>query len=246
MTTKDDSLIVVPGQEAQEAQKAIADEAFDFGELSDSTQMNVFALDVSGSMQAGVDPENRRGGMQKIELLKKALERYINHRFEKHPDSRVGLVAFESYIHVLIEVTDNVEELLAEARGLTAGGGTAMHKGLQRAISMLAKNKGTHIPRIILISDGAPDSPEAVADVLSQHRDKRVIVDCIYIGATSEWDATYVDFMKKIADMTGGIFEQITSEKEFETKFLQVANRPLLGAGTPPDETEKESGPICL
>ncbi len=244
MTTKDESLIVVPGQEATDAQKAIADEAFDFGELSDSCQMNVFALDVSGSMQSSIDSEGR--GIQKIELLKKALERYINHRFEKHPDSRVGLVAFESHIHVMIEITDDVNELITEARGLTAGGSTAMHKGLQRAISMLNKNKGTHIPRIILISDGAPDSQEAVVDVIQQHRETRIIVDCIYIGATSEWDSHYVEFMKKIADMTGGIFEQITSEKEFETKFLKVANRPLLAAGNPDETVIADKGPICL
>lgn len=240
---KEDSLIKVPGQEAEDAQKAIADEAFDFGELSDSTQMNVFAVDVSGSMQSSVGVEGR---MAKIDLLKKALKRYIEHRYEKHPDSRVGLVAFESYVHMLIEITDDPEEIIRESQALTAGGGTAMHKGLQRAISMLEKNKGTHIPRIILISDGAPDSQDAVADVISQHRDKRIIVDCIYIGDTAEWDSTYVEFMKKIAAMTGGTFEQITSEKEFEQKFLKVANRPLLGAGTPTETPDADKGPICL
>ena len=80
---KDESLVVIPGQDAQDAQKAIAEEAFDFGETQSDLQMNVFALDVSGSMQSSVSAEGK--GMQKIELLKKALERYINQRFQKHP-----------------------------------------------------------------------------------------------------------------------------------------------------------------
>ena len=242
--TKDESLIVIPGQDAKDAQSAIAEEAFDFGETQSELQMNVFALDVSGSMQSSVSAEGH--GMQKIELLKKALERYINQRFQKHPSSRVGLVAFESYIHVLIEITDNEQELIAEARGLTAGGGTAMHKGLTRAISMLDKNKGSYIPRIILISDGAPDSPEAVVDVIESNKEKRIIVDCIYIGERTEYDSNYIDFMKNIAKITGGIFEHITSEKEFEQKFLKVADRPLLGAGTPDVDAPDEKGTICL
>ena len=68
----------------------------------------------------------------------------------------------------------------------------------------------------------------------------------LFRSATAEWDASYVEFMKKIASMTGGIFEQITSEKEFETKFLKVATRPLLAAGNPDADTEEQKGPICL
>lgn len=242
MTEKQEGLIVIPGQDAKSAEDAVGD-GLDFGELQDSTQMNVFTLDVSGSMEATVTDDGI--GMKKIDLLKKALERYINNRFQKHPDSRVGLVAFESNVHVMIEITDDVNELIVEARGLTAGGSTAMHKGLTRAIQMLDANKGSYIPRIILISDGAPDNQDLVVDVINQHREKRIIVDCIYIGESSEHDQYYIDFMKNIARITGGIFEQIRSEKEFELKFLKVANRPLLGAGDP-DKAEEAKGPICL
>lgn len=169
------------------------------------------------------------GYISKINLLKKALERYIQDRFQKNPDSMLGLVSFESSAHVLIEMTNDEKELVRQVENIWTGGSTNMAMGMYRAINLIGRSKKNWIPRIVLMSDGAADNQDDVVDVISQYQDKRIIIDCIYIGAGG--NDIYIEFLKQIAERTGGIFEQITSESEFEQKFLKVANRKLLGTG---------------
>lgn len=228
--------------------------ALDLDELADNIEQTVFLLDVSGSMRDPLDcdeygystsrdPENT-----KIEMLKKALKRYIQTRFKKNPQSRVGMVVFHSRVNVVIDITDDEQELLLKASTLTVGGSTAMDRGLERAISLLKKSSKSWIPRIVLISDGMPDSQERVVNVIQNHQGTRIIIDTLYIGTITPRLETYVQFMREIAERTGGVFEHIANSKEFEQKFLQVANRPLLGAGQPKvgDGRQHQGGTIQL
>lgn len=217
----------------------ILDGALDLDELVDNIEQTVFLLDISSSMNGYItsddwswdDPPGSRE--TKISLLKKALSRYIRTRFEKKPDSRVGMVAFETNVHVLVDITDDEQELLRRAETLRGRGTTKMDKGLARAIGLLKKSSKSWIPRIVLISDGAPDNQKAVVRVIENNKHLRIIIDALYIGSEDERDNMYIQFMRELAERTGGVFEQIASEEEFEAKLLGVANRPLLGAAKP-------------
>lgn len=239
----DKDLIKAPESKPEKTpEDSILAGAKDFSEFLDDIEQTVFLCDTSGSMSS---PINAGEQTTKIELLKKSLDRYLERRFQKNAHSRVGLVAFETSVHVLVEITDNEAEIRKAVKGLHPMGSTRMHKGLQRAINLLKKTSRSWIPRIVLISDGMPDSQQAVVDVMDQYQHLRIVVDAIYIGPQSEWDSVYVEFMRQLAIRTGGVFEMITGEADFQQKFLKVAERLLIGAGKP-GKDEGEKGPIIL
>ena len=240
-------LIISPNAPKQEktTEDLILSGALDLGELVDNIEQTVFCLDISGSMAASVSGSWNTGPEDppKIKLLKKSLERYISNRFQKNPDSRVGLVAFESRVHMLIDITDDERALLKKAAALKPMGSTRMDKGLKKSILLLKKSSKNWIPRIVVISDGAPDSRSKVVEVIENNKNLRIIIDALYIGQENEsWGGLmHIEFMRELAERTGGVFEHISSKEEFDTKFLAVANRSLLTAGVPESKEDVSS-----
>lgn len=242
------------------------------GDIITDRQMNVVCIDESGSMGECINyGETRR----KIELMKNALERWIKTRFRKTEKTRLGLVAFSSQANVLIEISEDERAILSCVQELRPRSNTAMDKGLSQAIAVLKKhNIGDNVPRVLLISDGEPDSIKRVVDVIKQHKNSLIIVDTIFIGPERKETccdcdgdgntlagkcvpckgkgyriSTYLEFMQELANMTGGVFEMITSEKDFDKKFEDIADRQLLlgpGAKQLKEKEEKPRGVIHL
>jgi Mg-chelatase subunit ChlD len=240
----EDKLIKVPGGKVEQRDPMeilVSGAADDLKDFTGSMEQTTFLVDESGSM---LDRIHGHESKNKMDLLKFCLERYIRRRFQKNPKSRVSLVAFESVARELVPLTDNEKEIIAAVQKLRPKRSTRMDEGLELAIKGLHAASEDWIPRIVLISDGAPDSMEAVVDVMDQYRDTRIIIDAIYIGEVDNYNAMYVEFMKEIAQRTGGVFETINNEATFEQKFLKVAERPLLGAGNP--KQEKKHGTFHL
>ncbi len=269
----DDDLVIHPNDELRkQTSDLLTQEARPLGDIISDQQMNVVCIDESGSMGECINYGETK---QKIDLMKNALERWIKSRFQKTEKTRLGLVAFSSRANVLIEISDDERSILSCVRELRPRANTAMDKGLQESISILKKhNVGDNVPRVLLISDGEPDSQPRVNAVINQHKNSLIIVDTIFIGPERKetcWEcngdgvtlgvkcracngrghrlSAYLEFMKTIAETTGGVFEMITSEKDFDKKFEDVADRQLLlgpGAKQLKEKEEKPRGVIHL
>lgn len=107
------------------------------------------SVDVSGSMEAG----------DKIGFVRRGLERLIT---ELHDEDQIAIVTYSSTAQVawpMREVRGNRFALTNLVRGLTAGGGTNLHDGLQLAYDQVSRvwDSGRQ-NRVILLSDGQPTS----------------------------------------------------------------------------------------
>ncbi len=109
-----------------------------------------------------------------------------------------------------------------------------MDLGLQDSLSIIAKVGDRWMPRLVIVSDGQPDSQERVIDVIQANKDVKLSIDTLYIGSAQGWRggaSPYAQFMKELSERTGGTFTIISSEEEFERKFLAATTRPMLTAG---------------
>ncbi len=261
----DEDLIIHPDDKLR-AQEQIQEGAISLEEMATNIQMNVVTVDVSDSMNYPIGYE---GKTRKIELIKRALERWVRKRFNTNENTRIGLVSFSRAAEVLIEVTGDMEEIIRCVGELRTQSNTAMDKGIQEALRLLKQHQSNKdsLPRILLVSDGEPDSQQAVNTIIEAHKDKLITVDTIYIGKEKREDcmrcdgtgkdlaandchfcegkghilSPYLQFMKKIAEATGGVFDMITDENSFEEDFEKTADRLLLGSGAPKLEEETKS-----
>ena len=212
----------------------ISQGAMDFDAMVSNFVLHVFCVDNSGSMWCPINDGER---ITKMELLKKAATKYVEHHYAEQKEregdqSRMALINFETEASIRVPLTDNEMDITSSIQELQAMGSTNMASAMRLALDMLKQHDNEwFLPRIILISDGQPDSQDRVVDVVESHANQRVTIDCIYIGKDTEYQKSYVQFMKELARITDGMFEMITSAAEFEQKFLKVAERKLLGPG---------------
>lgn len=120
----------------------------------------VFALDVSGSMQAIVDAppaprRERKGRPTRLEVAKDVIATMIEHR----PSDRVGVVVFAAEAFVLAPLTHDHAAAIALVDKIAMGAidptGTALGDGVARAASMLRRAEGAG-KGIVLVTDGDP------------------------------------------------------------------------------------------
>jgi Mg-chelatase subunit ChlD len=105
-------------------------------------------------------------------------------------------------------------------------GGTQGALGLSRALAVLKKGSKDLLPRIVMTSDGELHDPMESINQALKAKDRGVVIDTILIGDSYRG----AEQLRKIAEITGGVFEQIKTADEFEQKFLNVMNRKLLSA----------------
>lgn len=147
------------------------------GESLASSFLNVECIamvDTSGSMGA----HDAQGEQTRYEAACKELE-----RLQAENAGKIGVCCFSDWAQFC---PGGVPQYL--------GSGTDMVKALR----MLKMADGTGI-RLILISDGAPDEPEAA---LAEARKFSSKIDTIYIGPESGIGR---DFLYKLSQATGGI-----------------------------------------
>jgi len=220
MTKKEEDLILSAG-------------SMDLNDFFDNFQYLCFVLDASYSMNDGMG-EDRYSGSRKVDLQKKVVEKYANERIgEKALSMKIGVVEFGKNTRIPLRGSSNLDEIKDAVRALYANGnGTYAGKGIRAALTLLKKNKD-YTPRIILTSDGDMHDYDVALDAAEQAKTAGVIIDTIFIGREDSWyGRNGSDNLKTLSAITGGVHEEITSEAEFEAKFLAVANRPLLGTGS--------------
>ena len=199
------------------AKKAEA-EATSSGSESPETRTNRLALmlDVSGSM-----------GGEKMDALKKATESFLQSlSLGPQGDTSIACETFpnnEQSSAACYPLTSDYTRALLASWQLTVTGSTPMAQALEKII------KNYPITRGILMSDGQPDSDLAATTQALLFKAAEVPIDCVHIGTFSSGE----EFLKSIAELTGGLFIKFTDIDSFAKnfKYLSPRLRPLMLSG---------------
>lgn len=178
-------------------------------------------LDHSGSM--GITMEHSIQTRQ--HCLAEAVQAIIGVSSEE--STLYSVVSFESQARLACDKTSNFLALCARV-WLSPCGGTNMADGLSLAIQQAPK-------RIILLSDGQPDSPDRALAVADTAAVLGIKIDTVSIGEAGD------ALMKEIAKRTGGVWRRCTSPEQLAQHFMQLETRARLAL-----EHKPEGGTIAL
>ncbi|HUS31548.1 MAG TPA: von Willebrand factor type A domain-containing protein [Kofleriaceae bacterium] len=169
----------------------------------------VFLVDVSGSMDS---PD-------KLGLAKQALE--ILTRGLKEEDS-VSLVTYAGSTRVVLEPTNNHDEIIAALDDLKAAGSTGMASGIDLAYRMAMQNmKPNTINRVVILSDGdanvGPHTHDEMLKLISGRAKEGVTLSTIGFGTGNYKD----ELMEQLADKGNGNNFYIDSMDQAKRVFQQ-------------------------
>jgi hypothetical protein len=202
-------------------------------------------IDVSGSMKKS-DPQN---------LRKPALELMVRLLPE---GSKAGVWTFGQWINLAVphgEVNEQWREDAADAVAQISNFGllTNIPDALERATFDINRLQHQYRTSVILLTDGkvevskdAETNRRAALDVLEKYapelRDWGVTIHTIALSDDADWD-----FLRALAQVTGGLAERAQSAEELSAVFLQALDVaapteqvPLLGGEFLIDESVEE------
>jgi len=119
---------------------------------------------------------------------------------------RISIVQFGGQTQVVCNLTSDYSLLRRRIASLTATGGTPMAEGLALGIIQLKNARpvklGRHLimPRVILMTDGAPDDKTKVFQIARQIGQTTIPVCCVGVSSCDR------NVMETIAQTTGGMF----------------------------------------
>ena len=181
-------------------------------------------LDTSGSMSGSWD------GSTKIDVLKTAVKNFIDAQPEDGT-RWVGIVSFSStasVAHPLIEIDDpgDKSSLKTAVDGLSAGGSTAMHLGIQTGTGMLIPGSGRAdcYKVMIVVSDGYPDDDVAAENAANAAKAQGIVIIGVFIGDPSgDGDEFMRDSIAQYPYYP--YFVNVTDPGDLSTAFEDIANK---------------------
>ncbi len=162
-------------------------------------------LDTSGSMEG-----------QAIDSLRTSAHAFVD---KLRDGDRAAIVTFDSTSRVLYPSTViGINERLAAHTaidGIVARGTTDLEAGLREAATQLSHQRGaTDITRIVLLSDGVPNTTTQLPTLLAQIKASGYSVTTLGLGL--DYDTT---LMTRIASDTGGGFYYIESPDQIAAVY---------------------------
>lgn len=192
----------------------------------------MMALDISDSMRVpDMEWLNRR--VNRLVVVKQVAEQFIKQR----QGDRIGLILFGSKAYLQTPLTFDLattNNMLEDATIGLAGPRTAMGDAIALAVKRLQQVKGERV--LILLTDGASNAgvitPEDAAQLAQQTNIKiytigigsnRVVMSGVFgqqvVSAASDLDE---DTLRKISDLTGGLFFRAADARELEKVYQQI------------------------
>jgi len=175
----------------------------------------------------------RARSRSKMTAVKDAAKKFVNERFRKFQDARVGVFKFSDHPTLLCAAGASEAEVMEAINRLPEGGdgGTAIFEAVSRAVNECKKRPsevGLH--HIVFVSDGEDYSGTEVIDLLPKMKDLGIVFDFIYIIGSSGTGASesIAKVLREVCSATGGEYTEVKTEQDFEQKFLAASNRPLL------------------
>lgn len=168
--------------------------------------------DCSGSMSDvvggayGSERGSRNELKNKVYYCREAVTTFLDNCFQGA--TRVGIASFPEL--VVVEPTLDLLTVKHAAKAIDATGGTPMDEPLDFVIHEWPVTHG------IVISDGCPDSEKAALDAAQLYKEKGVKLDTVHIGDKDERGES---LMKRIAELTGGVYIKFSNVKNFAENF---------------------------
>ncbi len=177
----------------------------------DTSKRDIYLLiDVSGSM-AG----------EGISHAKNAATGFIDaFQLENSTDYRIGLIAFESGVMVMSELTDDPRDLKGEVFKLQANGGTAMGDAIVTADSLFLHESRTDARKTILVlTDGFSTVGISPIEAAYGAKNNDVTIFTVAYGGHAN-----VYALSQISSMTGGKFYSALSGDDLISTFGNIAD----------------------
>ncbi len=187
-----------------------------------SSSNTVLILDRSASMG------NTWKGETKIDAAKKAATDFLtmvgqeNSIGGKH---NAGLVIFNEGPELLSTLGSDIAGMKALLDGIAPTGQTSVGDALNIALPQL---KGTENPVVVLLTDGVtntgPSRDEILTTIVQQFIDSGIKLYTVGFGEAGDLDE---DFLKQLADKTGGQYFYADSAWNLESIFIKARHQSL-------------------
>lgn len=167
-------------------------------------------LDVSISMDCPIEDSIARSFVTRLQAAKNAIRELLG--ISDRSKSHLGLISFSTKAQVHQEPTPNFDRLQYFVDRLDTGGCTNMAEALRVGLEQ-APN------RVILVSDGEPDSEAATLIQARRYAERKIPIDAIYIGLPDEDGAL---FLRKLCEMTRGMFSTAETVNSLHTALARL------------------------
>lgn len=194
------------------------------------------SLENYGCSSCPTDPDRYR--VEAVQLLSKTLQ-------ECSSDWRIGLSSFGteristgySYTEVLVDYTNETQELMEAADGLDSIGGTplwdSVYENLNRFQDEVQKYDTEYSYQsrgqgLIVVSDGEDtDSLTSTVEVISRAQEMGIPVSIVALGASSDLEEDYskyaIEELREVAHNTGGFYATVSSVEDLPHLARDVA-----------------------
>jgi len=189
----------------------------------------VLVIDVSGSMNVGINDKN-------INLAKSAANAWVNAL--SLGKSECAITSFNHANYLYQDLTVNRQKLLTAISQLQPQGGTDYDAALINPMSggLVVSAKGKHKRVIVLLTDGLAVEPNK-QQIIQEANRQNCSIYCVTLGMSAPQS------LLDIASQTGGeVFDNVTTTKDAEhvnNRILQVVQ------GAEPCTIEWQSSPSC-
>lgn len=217
--------VIEGAKQAQSYANASASPTSTYADMSTT----VIFPDCSGSMSdvvGGSAYGSERGSelRNKVYYCREAVATFLDNCFAGA--TRVGIASFPEL--VVVEPTLDLTLVKQAARAIDATGGTPMDEPLDFVIHEWPVTHG------IVISDGCPDSEASALAAAQLYKEKNVKLDTVHIGDKDERGES---LMKKIAELTGGVYIKFSNVKNFAENFKYLTPQHRLTLTTSKNPT---------
>jgi len=183
-------------------------------------ELIIVILDCSGSMR-----ENLEEGKTKLDAMKESVKTFIEEKKNFNP--RIACLSFSgisAQISVLSLPTNDYDRIINSLRNIEAFGGTWITRALIKSIEMYdVYHKPNELGRIILFSDGRPNSRKGVIKRIPELIQRGIPVDTMGIGDPDQVDT---DLLKRISNETQGRYLHSTNLDEMTENIKTVIIAP--------------------
>jgi len=173
----------------------------------------VVVLDASGSMEG--DPINE---------TKIATSKFIDTVVQQ--DASMGIVTYENSANMMSDFSVDSKYLTAIANNITAGGGTNIESGMEKARAMLQESSAKK-KIIVLMSDGEPNIGKVGEDLISYadsiKSDGTYIYTLGFFGGMGSGKSPAQDLMERIA--SDGCHYEVANADDLKFFFGDIADQ---------------------
>lgn len=164
---------------------------------------------------------------QRIDLVKRLAKQELDNRFRKYPKSSIAVVPFGTFPTVMFDDGDpaQLQPAIEALNTHMCGGGTDILAAIKKGMDVCrAKPSKVGLHHFVIVSDGEDYRADTnIGSWLPALKASGVIMDYIHIG-----DSYTNTGLKLVCEALGGQFVTVNTEKDFESKFVEVINKPLL------------------